>query len=206
MSHHHPDHQLRVSSCLDNGEHFHIVVTDPATEHLIDFEVLPLPITIGSLQGALSALSERHLLRLAADDQDSVWLPSENELYAHCVPEDGTVLVFDPRGQSHAPVVEVDEPVVLDDSDAQEREAAREEEARAERAAIEAQRHRETAERLVPIMHFYTDLSPIATTSTASAWAGRDVAPGPAGHPAEGQRPQAARRPAGAALDRADDR
>ena len=79
----------------DSPDYLHVVVTDPVTGHLLDFELIALPLTVDATLRALASLHERHVRRRDADARDE-HLPCDNELYAYHVPEDKAVLELSP--------------------------------------------------------------------------------------------------------------
>lgn len=90
-------HPLDFSASFTNDRHMHIVVCDEPTGHLLDFELVPLPLTMQVMQRALLALRARHLQRLEAELRDVEYLPTDNELEAHRVPEDAAVVEYRPH-------------------------------------------------------------------------------------------------------------
>jgi hypothetical protein len=150
-----PNDHLSDAVAYFNSDHMHIVVTDPGTGHLLDFELIPLPLTVSSTLQALHDLRVRHLRRQDAAARDIEHLPTDNELDAHRVPDDGAVVEFDPDD------VDRSEPLAVDGGEAS---AFAEEEvpilAPEDRAVVERRRRAEMIKRLRPLMHLYTNVSP----------------------------------------------
>lgn len=146
-----------TSTSQHDADYMHIVVTDPATGHLLDFEIIPVPLTMTDVTQALQDLRARHVDRQAADDEDSRWLPSESELVAHKLEDVDNVIEL-PAPTTRADVRRIAATVICDDTDTSI-DTAIAEVARDERRRVEAQRHAKMVQRLQAVAPLW-DVSP----------------------------------------------
>ncbi len=64
-----------ASKIFANGEHLHVIVRDPATGRVLDFELIPLPLTVEATVQALHELRVRNQQRQAAAHADQQSAP-----------------------------------------------------------------------------------------------------------------------------------
>lgn len=148
---------ITIRTGQHDADYLHLVVTDAATGHLLDFEIVPVPLTILTVVQALEELRQRHLDRQTADDEDSRWLPSDSELVAHRL-EDADNVIELPTPVTRADVRRIADTVICDDTDTAI-DTAFADAAREERRRVEAQRHAEMAQRLQTVAPLW-DVSP----------------------------------------------